>query len=75
MAPHIITPAVGVVFRCKAKAGLRRLPRGLPTRTRLSSLQRLILDSLIKTTWFRCSLVSSCVAPLQTVASMGGSQG
>ncbi|GFT21777.1 hypothetical protein TNCV_2970181 [Trichonephila clavipes] len=31
MAPHTIIPAVGVVCRCKAKAGLRRSPRGLPT--------------------------------------------
>ncbi|GFW67598.1 uncharacterized protein TNCV_3392691 [Trichonephila clavipes] len=34
MAPHVITPAVGAVCRCKAKAGLRRSPRGLHTRTR-----------------------------------------
>ncbi|GFX08672.1 uncharacterized protein TNCV_61991 [Trichonephila clavipes] len=27
MAPHTITPAVGVMYRCKAKAGLRRSPR------------------------------------------------
>ncbi|GFW44134.1 hypothetical protein TNCV_3854951 [Trichonephila clavipes] len=40
MAPHTITPAVGAVRRCKAKAGLRRSPRGLHTRTRLSSLLR-----------------------------------
>ncbi|GFT56074.1 hypothetical protein TNCV_76191 [Trichonephila clavipes] len=29
MAPHTITPAVGVVCRCKAKAGLRRSALGL----------------------------------------------
>ncbi|GFV16113.1 uncharacterized protein TNCV_3378771 [Trichonephila clavipes] len=28
MTPHTITPAVGAVYRCKAKAGLRRSPRG-----------------------------------------------
>ncbi|GFV41586.1 e3 ubiquitin-protein ligase RNF13 [Trichonephila clavipes] len=48
MAPHTITPAVGAVCRCKAKAGLRRSPRGLRTRTRLSSLLRLNLDSSLK---------------------------
>ncbi|GFX70202.1 uncharacterized protein TNCV_4616401 [Trichonephila clavipes] len=46
MAPQTITPAVGAVCRCKVKAGLRRSPRGLHTRTRLSSLLRLNLDSL-----------------------------
>ncbi|GFT53812.1 c2H2-type domain-containing protein [Trichonephila clavipes] len=50
MALHTITPTVGAVCRCKAKAGLRRSPRGLNTRTRLSSLQRLNLDSSLKTT-------------------------
>ncbi|GFT76056.1 uncharacterized protein TNCV_1255451 [Trichonephila clavipes] len=57
MAPHTITPAVGVVCRCKAKAGLRRLPRGLHTRTRLSSLLRLNLDSSLKTTLFHSTAV------------------
>ncbi|GFU70647.1 hypothetical protein TNCV_528001 [Trichonephila clavipes] len=47
MAPHIIIPAVGSVCCCKAKAGLRRSPRGLHTRTRLSSLPRLNLDSRV----------------------------
>ncbi|GFV92719.1 uncharacterized protein TNCV_1375691 [Trichonephila clavipes] len=53
MTPHTITPAVGAVCRCKAKAGLRHSPRGVHTRTRLSSLLRLNLDSLssLKTTW------------------------
>ncbi|GFX02382.1 hypothetical protein TNCV_2285491 [Trichonephila clavipes] len=75
MAPHTITPAVGAVCHGKAKAGLRRSPRGLHTRTRLSSLLRLNLvpgDNLVP---FRCSPVSSCAAPLQTEASMGGHQG
>ncbi|GFS69130.1 e3 ubiquitin-protein ligase RNF13 [Trichonephila clavipes] len=48
MEPHTITPAVGAVCRCKAKAGLRRSPRGLYTRTRLSSLLRLNLDLSLK---------------------------
>ncbi|GFS71106.1 uncharacterized protein TNCV_5049091 [Trichonephila clavipes] len=55
--PHTITPAVGAVCRCKAKAGLRRSPRGLHTRTRLSSLPRLTLDSSLKTTWFHSDAV------------------
>ncbi|GFX90213.1 uncharacterized protein TNCV_2449881 [Trichonephila clavipes] len=56
-AYHTITPTVGAVCRCKAKAGLRRLPRGLHTRTRLSSLLRLNLDSSLKTTWFHSAAV------------------
>ncbi|GFX39701.1 e3 ubiquitin-protein ligase RNF13 [Trichonephila clavipes] len=71
MAPHTITPAVGAVYRCKAKAGLRHSPRGLHTRTRLSSLLRLNLDSSLKTTWFHSAAVQfpRCSAPLQTEAS------
>ncbi|GFX60782.1 uncharacterized protein TNCV_4977581 [Trichonephila clavipes] len=57
MAPHTITPAVGVVCRCKAKAGLNHSPQGLHTRTRLSSLPRLNLDSSLKTNWFHSSAV------------------
>ncbi|GFT98180.1 uncharacterized protein TNCV_789841 [Trichonephila clavipes] len=61
MASYTITPAVGAMCRCKAKAGLRRSPRGLHTRTRLSSLLRLTLDSLslssLKTTWFHLAAV------------------
>ncbi|GFX27241.1 e3 ubiquitin-protein ligase RNF13 [Trichonephila clavipes] len=57
MTPHTITPAVGVVHRCKAKAGLRRSPQNLHTRTRLSSLLRLNLDSSLKTTWFHSAAV------------------
>ncbi|GFX78184.1 uncharacterized protein TNCV_5135311 [Trichonephila clavipes] len=57
MAPHTITPAVGAVCRYKAKARLRRSPRGLHRRTRLSSLLRLNLDSLLKTTWFDSAAV------------------
>ncbi|GFU01063.1 e3 ubiquitin-protein ligase RNF13 [Trichonephila clavipes] len=62
MAPRTITSTVGVVCRCKAKARLRRSPRGLQTRTRLSSLLRLNLNSSLKThdlVQFRCSPFSS----------------
>ncbi|GFV87540.1 uncharacterized protein TNCV_3281781 [Trichonephila clavipes] len=52
MAPHTITPVMGVVCRCKAKARLRRGPRGLHPQTRLSSLLRLNEDSSLKTIWF-----------------------
>ncbi|GFX42508.1 e3 ubiquitin-protein ligase RNF13 [Trichonephila clavipes] len=54
MAPRTITPAV---CRCKAKAGLRHSPRGLHTRSRLSSLLRLNLDSSLNTTWFHSAAV------------------
>ncbi|GFX87372.1 uncharacterized protein TNCV_3369421 [Trichonephila clavipes] len=57
MEPHTITPAVGAVCRCKAKAGMRRSPRGLHTQTRLSSLLILNLDSSLKTTWFHSTAV------------------
>ncbi|GFS62573.1 uncharacterized protein TNCV_1263261 [Trichonephila clavipes] len=57
MAPHIITLAVGAVCRCKSKAGLRRSPRGLHTRTRLSSPLTLNLDSSLKTTGFHSAVV------------------
>ncbi|GFT46255.1 uncharacterized protein TNCV_3126331 [Trichonephila clavipes] len=57
MVPHTITPAVGVMCLCKAKAGLRRSPRGLHTRKRLSSLLRLNLDSSLKTIWFHSAAV------------------
>ncbi|GFW31189.1 e3 ubiquitin-protein ligase RNF13 [Trichonephila clavipes] len=57
MTPHTITPAVGAVCHCKAKAGLRCSPRGLYTRTRLSSLLRLNLDSSLKTTLFHSATV------------------
>ncbi|GFV85563.1 uncharacterized protein TNCV_3773871 [Trichonephila clavipes] len=52
MTSHIITRAVGGMCRCKAKAGLMHPPRGLHTRTRLSSLLKLNLDSSLKMTWF-----------------------
>ncbi|GFW42378.1 uncharacterized protein TNCV_239751 [Trichonephila clavipes] len=52
MASPTITPAVGAVYHCKAKEGLRRSPWSLYTRTQLSSKLRLNLDSSLKTTWF-----------------------
>ncbi|GFY12510.1 uncharacterized protein TNCV_1799321 [Trichonephila clavipes] len=57
MAPNNITPAVGSVCRCKAKAGSSLSPRGLHTLTRLSSLLILNLGSSLKTTWFRSTSV------------------
>lgn len=50
---------VGAMRRCKAKAGLRCLPRGLHTRKKLSSLPRLNLDSSLKTIWFHLIAVQS----------------
>ncbi|GFY23621.1 uncharacterized protein TNCV_1039201 [Trichonephila clavipes] len=52
MTTHTVTPAVRAVRRCKANAGLRRLPRGPLTRTRLSSKLRLHLEYSLKTIWF-----------------------
>ncbi|GFW43291.1 uncharacterized protein TNCV_2923391 [Trichonephila clavipes] len=46
-----------MVCTCKAKEGLRRSPRDLHTRTRLSSLLRLNPDSSLKTTWFHSTAV------------------
>ncbi|GFV90015.1 uncharacterized protein TNCV_4643551 [Trichonephila clavipes] len=57
MTPHAIIAAVGAVCRCKAKAGLRRSPRSLHSRTRLLSLLRLNLDSSLKTTRFHSAAV------------------
>ncbi|GFT27623.1 uncharacterized protein TNCV_3570041 [Trichonephila clavipes] len=57
MASHTITLAVRVMCRCKAKAGLRRSPQGLYTRTRLSLLLRLNLDSSLYTTWFHSAAI------------------
>ncbi|GFV92620.1 e3 ubiquitin-protein ligase RNF13 [Trichonephila clavipes] len=57
MAPDTFTPAVGVVCHSKARAGLRRSPQNLHTRTRVSSLLILNLDSLLKSTWFHSAAV------------------
>ncbi|GFX20617.1 uncharacterized protein TNCV_4269491 [Trichonephila clavipes] len=54
---HTITPAVEVMCRCKAKAGLRRSPRGSPHANTLESLLRLNLDSSLKTTWLLSAAV------------------
>ncbi|GFX62064.1 hypothetical protein TNCV_2227901 [Trichonephila clavipes] len=62
----------------KAKEVNRHSPRSLHTRTRLSSLLRLNLDSrhyLRPGSILLQSSFSSCAAPLQTEASMGGLQG
>ncbi|GFV37753.1 e3 ubiquitin-protein ligase RNF13 [Trichonephila clavipes] len=59
MAPHTITPAVEAVCRSKAKAGLRCSLQDLHTRTRLSSLLGLNLDSSLKTTWFHSTAQST----------------
>ncbi|GFW76333.1 uncharacterized protein TNCV_1581121 [Trichonephila clavipes] len=52
MTLHTITPDVEAMCRCKAKAGLRRSPRGLHTRSRLPSLLRLNLYTSLMTAWF-----------------------
>ncbi|GFU91515.1 uncharacterized protein TNCV_2542831 [Trichonephila clavipes] len=67
MVPHTITgtpyhqwyhiPVAGAVCRYKVKAGLRRSPRGPHTKTRLSSLLTLNLDSSLKTIWFHSTAV------------------
>ncbi|GFU55295.1 e3 ubiquitin-protein ligase RNF13 [Trichonephila clavipes] len=57
MTTHTITLAVGAMCHCKAKAGLRCSPRGPHTRTRLSLLLRLNLDSSLQTTWFHSAAV------------------
>ncbi|GFY06922.1 uncharacterized protein TNCV_4090241 [Trichonephila clavipes] len=57
MAPYTLTPAVGAVCHCRAKAGLKRSPHSLQTRTRLSSLLRLNMDSSLKTNWLPSTAV------------------
>ncbi|GFW61460.1 uncharacterized protein TNCV_347081 [Trichonephila clavipes] len=74
---HIITPAVGAVCCCKANAGLRRSLTGSPHKNMIVITAEIdsgfvAKDDLVP---FRCSPVSSCVAPLQTEASMSGRQG
>ncbi|GFU71604.1 hypothetical protein TNCV_3035441 [Trichonephila clavipes] len=48
-----------VVYHCKEKAALRHSSRGFHTRTRLSSLLKLKLDSLLKTTGFYSVAIQS----------------
>ncbi|GFW91203.1 uncharacterized protein TNCV_3301791 [Trichonephila clavipes] len=64
MTSHTITPAVGAVCRCKAKAGLRCSPRRLLTRTRIVITAEIksgfvAKDDLVS---FLGNQVSSCVA-------------
>ncbi|GFU83373.1 uncharacterized protein TNCV_3551241 [Trichonephila clavipes] len=54
---HTITPDGEAACHCKAKAGLRRSPRGLHTRTLLSSLLKLNLDLSLKTTWLHSATI------------------
>ncbi|GFX87846.1 uncharacterized protein TNCV_4373111 [Trichonephila clavipes] len=80
MALHTITPAVRALCCCKAKAGLRRSPRGIRG---VHHMNTIIIPAEIESGFvakddlvpFRCSPVSSCAATLQTQASMGGRQG
>ncbi|GFU26593.1 uncharacterized protein TNCV_1837221 [Trichonephila clavipes] len=57
MSSNTITPAVGAVCCCKAKVGLTRSPRGLHTRTQLTSLLRLNLDPSLKIICFHSAAV------------------
>ncbi|GFX68796.1 hypothetical protein TNCV_4070401 [Trichonephila clavipes] len=61
--PHMITPVLEGVCRCKAKAGLRHLSRGFHTRTRLPSLLKYNLDSSLKMTCFHSVVVQSRRSP------------
>ncbi|GFT04706.1 uncharacterized protein TNCV_334551 [Trichonephila clavipes] len=65
MTPHTYTPAVGAVCHCKSKTELRRSPRGLHTRKRLSSPMKLNRYSLLKTTWFHSAAVQFPRAPME----------
>ncbi|GFW75646.1 uncharacterized protein TNCV_4428291 [Trichonephila clavipes] len=72
MASHTITPAVGVMCRCKAKAVLRRSQHTNTIVITVGIESGFVAkDDLVP---FRCNPVSSCVAPLQMEASMGGCQ-
>ncbi|GFU58109.1 uncharacterized protein TNCV_3834921 [Trichonephila clavipes] len=57
MAPHTLTSVGGMVCHCKEKSGFRHSPLDFHTRTRLSSLLRLNLDSSLKTAWFHSTVV------------------
>ncbi|GFU78908.1 uncharacterized protein TNCV_307491 [Trichonephila clavipes] len=53
MAPHTITPAVGAVCRCKAKAGLRHSPRDSPPKNTIVITVEIESGfASLKTTWF-----------------------
>lgn len=60
------TPLLRTMYRRKPKAGLRCSPRGLHTRTRLSSLSKIKLDSSLKTILYH--LVASQSSFLLTAA-------
>ncbi|GFW81870.1 uncharacterized protein TNCV_2885441 [Trichonephila clavipes] len=59
MAPHIITPDVGAVCRCKRKAGLKRSLRDLHTRANTIVITAEIESGfgVLKTTWFHSAAV------------------
>ncbi|GFX81241.1 hypothetical protein TNCV_1828781 [Trichonephila clavipes] len=79
MAPHTITQAVGAVCHCKAKNRIEAFTM------RFSHTNTIVITAEIESGFFFdakddlvpfcCSPVSSCVALLQTEASMGGRQG
>ncbi|GFY19597.1 uncharacterized protein TNCV_4647691 [Trichonephila clavipes] len=76
MAPHTITPTVGVVCHCKVKGRIEAFTTGPPhTNTIVFTAEIesgfVAKDDLIP---FQCSTVSSCAAPLRTITSMGGRQ-
>ncbi|GFU71823.1 uncharacterized protein TNCV_2033641 [Trichonephila clavipes] len=76
MAPHTITPDVGVVCRYKSKGRIEAFTTGSPhTNTIIITAEIesgfVAKDDLVP---FRCSPVS-CATPLQTEASMGERQG
>ncbi|GFU87877.1 hypothetical protein TNCV_964331 [Trichonephila clavipes] len=76
MTPHIITPAVGVVCSCKAKAFTTGPPYPntlvITAHIESNSSKFVAEDDLVP---FCCSLIPSCVAGLQTEASVEGSIG
>ncbi|GFU31223.1 hypothetical protein TNCV_1742191 [Trichonephila clavipes] len=69
MAPHTIPPVVGAVCRCKAKAGLRR-----PHTNKIVIIAEIESGFLAKDDLVPFSSVSSCTAPYQTEALLGGRQ-
>ncbi|GFY02871.1 e3 ubiquitin-protein ligase RNF13 [Trichonephila clavipes] len=70
MVPHMITPAVGAVCRCKANTRFRHSPRGLHTQIRLSSLLRLNLSQM--SMWFHSTAVQFPRAWHQSKLSVDG---
>ncbi|GFU23080.1 uncharacterized protein TNCV_3515301 [Trichonephila clavipes] len=74
MTFHTITQGVRAACHCKAKAGLRRSPPGSPHTNTIVITPEIESGFVAKENPvpFPCSPVSSCVAPLETEASMGG---